>query len=481
MKFRWLVLAVVVFIFLILFPLIPTNPKISNMIAIIIFMGILWLTEAIPIGITAMLPLLLYPILHIANSNETAVNYFNSTIFLFLGGFIVSIAIEKVQLHQRIALSLLRILGRSKDGILLAFAISPWFISMFISNTATALIMLPIVISIASQTTSNLSESDRDRFAKALLFAVAYSSSIGGIATLIGTPPNLVFHKIYQINFPNLPEITFAGWAEIAIPISILLLISEYLLLRILFLRKIPTFVVDEEFFREKVQNARKMSDSEWIVLIVFILTCFLWIFRVTIDLGSIKIPGWADLLGLEKYTDDATVAIFSSILLFILPEKFKQPKNRILNIHDLSKVPWDIILLFGGGFAIADGFTRTGLSDYLAKSLAGISHLPPYLLILIVSTIVVATTEFSSNTAVASTFLPIVASLSKALGIAPIKLMIPATISSSLAFMLPISTPPNAIVFATGKIRIPEMAKVGITLNIIGIIIITIYFAFLF
>lgn len=481
MKSIGLLIAIVFFFLLIFFPLIPSKPSVSNMFAVIVFMAFLWLTEALPIGITSLLPLVLFPFLQIAKSNETAINYFNSTIFLFLGGFIISIAIEKVGLHRRIAFSLLKILGRSKDGILLALAVSPWLLSMFISNTATALIMLPIAISISNQASNKLNSKEQAQFTKALLFAVAYSCSIGGISTLIGTPPNLVFHKIYQMNFPNLPEITFARWFEIGLPISFFLLLVEYFLIRILFLKKLPKYVVDDSNFKTKIEETNKISTSEWIVLIIFLFTCFLWLFRSTIDLGGFKIIGWTNLLGLEAYVDDATIAIFSALLLFVFPEKFQKPTSKILTIKDITKIPWEIILLFGGGFAIADGFERTGLSDYLASELVGFSHLPFPILILLICTVVVATTEFSSNTAVASTFLPIIASLSKALGIPPIKLMIPATISSSLAFMLPISTPPNAIVFATGKLKISEMAKVGITLNVLGILVLSSFFIFIF
>lgn len=480
MKFKWFALSLAIFTLLLIFPLVPSKPQISHMLAMIVLMGILWLTEALPIGITAMLPLVFFPILNISNANQVSINYFNSTIFLFLGGFIISIAIEKTGLHRKIALNLLKLLGQTKAGIFLAFALSSWFLSMFISNTATALIMLPIAISITNNLASELPEVFKNRFSKAILFGIAYSCSIGGIATLIGTPPNLIFHKIYSINFPNLPEITFSKWLSIALPLSFILLLFEYLLLRVIFFWNLPNKIVNSNVLKNEISNRLKLTTNQAITLVVFVTTCLLWIFRTTIDLGFLVIPGWADLLGLSKFVDDSTVSIFSALLLFILPNDF-QSKARILQIDDLKKVPWDIILLFGGGFAIANGFEITGLSDYLAQTLVGYTHLSGFFIILLVCIIIVATTEFSSNTAVASTFLPIVASISQVLGIPPIKIMIPATISSSLAFMLPISTPPNAIVFSTGKLKISEMAVVGITLNIIGILVVAIYFHFLF
>lgn len=481
MKYKWFLFSLVVFTLLIIKPIIPSNGRISNMLAIVIFMALLWLTETLPIGVTALFPLILYPIFQISNANQVAINYFNSTIFLFLGGFMISIAIENTGLHKRIALALLKILGQSKDGILMAFSISSWFLSMFVSNTATALIMLPIAVSLINNVSSNIDLKSQDKFAKSILFAIAYSCSIGGIATLIGTPPNLIFQKIYTLNFPELPEVSFAKWLSIAFPISVLLLFSEYFLLRIIFLKNLPSRIINKEKLIENNFYKHKITTPEVITLVVFIATCGLWMFRNSFDLGLVKIPGWADLLGLSNLIDDSTISIFSAVLLFILPSNFKNLSKRILTINDLKKIPWDIILLFGGGFALADGFESTGLSDYLAQSLVGLTHIPQIALIIVVCILIVAITEFSSNTAVASTFLPIIASLTKTLGISPIKLMLPATISASLAFMLPISTPPNAIVFSTGKIKIQEMAMVGISLNIIGIVVVSFYFYMFF
>ncbi|MFN3781900.1 MAG: SLC13 family permease, partial [Candidatus Kapaibacteriota bacterium] len=295
------------------------------------------------------------------------------------------------------------------------------------------------------------------------------------------SPPNLIFQKIYALNFPKLPEISFAKWLSIAFPISVLLLISEYFLLRIIFLKNLPSRVINREKLIENNFYKDKITTPEVITFVVFIATCGLWMFRNSFDLGFIKIPGWADSLGLSNLIDDSTISIFSAVLLYILPSNFKDLKKRILTINDLKKIPWDIILLFGGGFALADGFATTGLSDYFAQSLVGLTHMPQIALIIVVCILIVAVTEFSSNTAVASTFLPLIASLSKTLGISPIKLMLPATISASLAFMLPISTPPNAIVFSTGKIKIQEMAIVGISLNLIGIVVVSIYFYIFF
>lgn len=459
------------------FQIFPDSSSASLMFSIVILMGTLWLTEALPLGITALLPLVLFPLLHLETAQKVSQNYFNSTIFLFLGGFIISIAIESTGLHRRIALGLLSILGTTKYGIFLAFTLSSFTLSMFISNTATALIITPIALSILKQIEASIAKDSAEKLAKSLLLSIAYSASIGGIATLIGTPPNLIFQRIYQINFPDLPQITFARWLGLNFPLAFLFLIVECVLFYFAFLRKVPKKILTEESIL--IEASGKISSAEVKVLVVFALTCLLWIFRENIDLSFAVIPGWSNLLGLNRFIDDGTVAIFSALLFFMLPQNLKQNTKPILNIDALKKVPWDIILLFGGGFAIADGFEHTGLSNLLAQQIPGFLHFPQFWVIAIASSVVVATTEFSSNTAVASAFLPIIAAVSIGAEIEPIRLMLPATISASLAFMLPVSTPPNAVVFSTGRIKIQEMAGYGIMLNIIGIFLVAAYYSF--
>ncbi len=460
------------------FHIFPDFPSASVMFSIVMLMGALWLTEALPIGITALVPLVLFPILYLETAAKVSQNYFNSTIFLFLGGFLLSIAIENTGLHRRIALGLLSILGRTKYGIFLAFMLSSFILSMFISNTATVLIITPIALSILKQIDASISENSSQKFAKALLLAIAYSASIGGIATLIGTPPNLIFQRIYQIHFPNLQQISFASWLWLNFPLAFLLLVCEFVLFYSAFLKKIPREILSKESVLN--DSLGKISPAELKVLVIFVLTCLLWIFRENIDLSVVVIPGWSNLLGVNEFIDDGTVAMFSALLMFILPQSLKETAKPILDVSSLKKVPWDIILLFGGGFAIADGFEQTGLSNLLAQQMLGFFHLPHFWVIVLTTSIVVATTEFSSNTAVASAFLPIIAAISVGAGIEPIRLMIPAAISASLAFMFPVSTPPNAIVFSTGRIKIQEMAFFGITLNIVGIFLVSVYYYFI-
>ncbi len=469
--------AFAIFLIFLALPVFPSSQAESKFFAVVVTIGFLWLTETMPIGITALLPLILLPILRIDSTPSVAMNYINSTIFLFLGGFILSLAIEKTELHKLFANFLQKILGGSKIGYVLSFTLSAFFLSMFISNTATALIITPMALSALKPLKGMLDERQYNNLTKCVLLSIAYSCSIGGIATIIGTPPNLIFARVYQVHFPNNQPIGFVEWLSINFPLALLFVVLEFLFFYVIFLKKIPNKLLS----RNDLQAVAKLAFQQKAVLGIFVATCLLWIFRSDIDLSFFKIPGWSNLLGLGNLVDDGTVAIFATILLFVFPKDKKSIREPILKIGTLKEVPWDIILLFGGGFAIASGFEKTGLSQLLGQKLLGFSDISPFLLILITSSVVVAVTEFSSNTAVASTFLPIIASISIATGVEPMKLLLPATISASLAFMLPVSTPPNAVVFSTGFIKIAEMARYGIALNILGILLVALYFGYLF
>ncbi len=477
-KIYLILIAFFLFFITLIFPIFPSSITASKMFSVVVLMAFLWLTEALPLGITSLLPIVLYPLLQIDSTSSTSTNYMNSTIFLFMGGFFLSIAMEKWNLHKRLALNLLKILGTSKHKIILGFLLSTSIMSMFLSNTATAMIMLPIALSIIFKVESHFEEKTANNFSKALLLTIAYSASIGGVATLIGTPPNLVLVKVYKIAFSNLPEITFTSWLIYGIPISLGMSIILFLLISFVYLKKLPNKLLEKSDIINQISLLESIQPAEKKILIIFAITVFLWIFRVPIDLGSFVIPGWSSFLGMEKTIDDGTIAIFSALLLFIVPSSFKDMNIKILDSHSITKVPWEIILIFGGGFALASGFEHSGLSKEIALKLNYINELPLFVILFAISLFVVTLTEFSSNTATAATVLPIIASLSQVLNINPLILMVPATISASLAFMLPISTPPNAIIFSSGRIKINEMAKVGIYLNILGIIFVTIFFS---
>jgi sodium-dependent dicarboxylate transporter 2/3/5 len=452
----------------------------KRMAAIALLMAIWWITEAVPIPITALLPIFLYPILKIMPTTTVTLNYGHHLIFLFLGGFIIALTIERWNLHKRIALNIINIIGTNRRLIILGFMIATAFLSMWISNTATTMMMVPIGLAVISQLSGSIGrerfEKGENNFALALMLAIAYSASIGGIATIIGTPPNVVFVGILKSNFPSAPEISFIQWMLFALPFSLTLLPIAWIYLVFIavpVIKDVSTFKPD--MIKNELASLGSMTKAEKLTLGIFVTTGLLWLLRSDLDLGSIKITGWASLLGLKEYIHDSTVAIIMAILTFFLPsgEQKESKTEMLMNWKWARRVPWGILLLFGGGFALANGFQESGLTQWLGEQLKAFHFLPLIVIILIVSAMATFTTEFASNTAMASTLLPILAGLSMALEINPMILMITATISCSTAFMLPIATPPNAIVFGSGYIRIKNMVKIGLVMNFLGLLLI--------
>lgn len=439
------------------------------MASIVSLMFVWWITEAIPLGATGLIPVVLYPVFGILSTKEVAKSYINSTIFLFIGGFLIARAMEKTNLHKVIAVKILSVVGKSPVNILLGFMVASYFLSMWISNTATTLMMLPIALSIVSSV-----EKRNKVFVEYLLMAIAYASSIGGIATLVGTAPNLSFQRIFSIIFPEAPEISFGQWFLVGSPISLSMLILTFLFL---------VFVVKTSSkgglpeLSLNLQEA-KLSFSQRIVLGVFIITALLWLFRKDLVIGNFKVPGWSNLFKYSKYIDDGTVAIFMSLLLFLLPAD-KKFSGRIANRESILNLPWDLLLLFGGGFAIATGFRASGLDKFVGEQFTFLAGVPTFFIVLFICLGVTFLTELTSNTATTEMLLPILAPMAISIGVNPLLLMLPATISASYAFMMPISTPPNAIVFGSGKIRIKTMIKTGFVLNILGAILLTLWLYF--
>jgi sodium-dependent dicarboxylate transporter 2/3/5 len=475
-------LGLIIFIaFLFLLPSGMMPEKAQHMAAIALLMAIWWITEAIPIPVTALLPILLYPLLKIMKTPDVTVNYGHHLIFLFLGGFIIALTIERWNLHKRMALVIINRIGSNQRFIILGFMIATAFLSMWISNTATTMMMIPIALAVISQIGNPDNEQKfikgRNNFALALMLAIAYSASIGGISTLIGTPPNVVFVGIYNSSFPNAPEISFLQWMLFALPFSLVFLPLAWFYL-VFIAAPVQSSSPKNDLFQKELQKLGPMSRPEKYTLSVFLITALLWIFRSDIDLGSFQIRGWASLLGLKGYVHDSTVAMAMAILTFIIPAQTKEHGKRqfLMNWTTATKIPWGILLLFGGGFALAHGFQESGLTQWLGQQLNAVRFLPLLFIIIIICTITTFTTEFASNTAMASTLLPIIAGLSIALHLNPLILMIPATISSSTAFMLPVATPPNAIVFGSGYIKIRDMVKIGIIMNLLGLALITFF-----
>jgi len=451
----------------------PAHPEVTRTAAIALLMAFWWITEAIPLAVTALLPVILFPFFGIMSGKAVAPIYFNHIIFLFIGGFLVALAMERWGLHRRIALRILRLCGARPGGILFGSMAATWFLSMWISNTASTMMMVPIALALVMKLEENLGKEHLSRYSIGLFLGIAYGASTGGIATLVGTPPNLSFVRILKINFPAAPEISFASWFAFALPCSVLMLVIIWLLLTWSYSPRRGGFEPDKEIFEREYRELGPLSFEEWAVLVDFLLLVFLWLFRRDIQFGHLTIPGWSRLFTNAGLLDDGTVAIAMAFILFVIPCKGKGGE-RIMDWRTASRLPWGIVLLIGGGFALAEGFKESGLSMWLGHRLEALGGLSPILIVALICTLITFLTELTSNTATAQILLPIIAVMATGLGLNPLLLMVPGTIACSQAFMLPVATPPNAIVFGSGRVRISDMARTGLLINIIGILVIT-------
>ncbi|MEZ5105913.1 MAG: DASS family sodium-coupled anion symporter [Draconibacterium sp.] len=474
-----LIVAPVISVLIILFAdLDPENKNVTYTFAIALLMALWWIFEPVPLAVTALLPVALFPLFGIVDGKTISSLYFNYIIFLFIGGFLMAFAMERWNLHRRIALRILILFGVSPGKILLGFMLATSFLSMWMSNTATAMMMVPIALSIIMKLEENLGEKKMGKYGMGLLFGIAYSSSIGGIATLVGTPPNALFASVAGIIFPEMPEITFADWFIFAFPVTVLIFITAWILLFFMYKPKKSWKKLHIDEFKREYVALGKMKQEERIVLILFAILAFLWIFRTGFTIQSFEIPGWSKLFENPGYINDGTVAIFIAIILFLIPSREKKGE-RIMNWETAKKIPWGIIILFGGGFALAEAFTKSGLSNWFGQELVGLSHVNPIVLTFAVVTLMSFLTELTSNVASTEMILPILAGLATTIKINPLLLMIPATLAASLAFMLPVATPPNAIVFGTNRLQVKDMVKTGILLNMCGVIIATLIMYF--
>lgn len=468
----WLapLLALVVWLFA---DLDPADPRPTRMAAVAILMAGWWISEAIPIPATALLPIALFPLMGIMPGRETAGVYFNHVIFLFIGGFLFAIAMERWQLHRRIALRIILLFGTRPRRLLLGFMCATWLLSMWISNTATAMMLAPMAVALLAQLEERHGPEKVARYGVGLLIGIAYAASIGGLATLIGTPPNLSFARIITIVFPDAPEISFARWMVFALPFSTVFLGVAWWVLAREHAGELEAEPADPATSKDEVRKAYAelgpISYEERWVALLFSLLVLGWTLR----------KFWVQLLPEPGHVDDGTVAIALALLFFLIPSR-RAGEGRLLRWSDASKIRWGIVLLFGGGFALASGFKESGLSDWLGQSLAGIEGMPPLLLILIICGGITFLTELTSNTATTEMILPVLGALAVAIGVNPLLLMIPATLSASCAFMLPVATPPNAIIFGTGRVGMNQLVRSGLKLNLIGMVLITLwsYFA---
>jgi sodium-dependent dicarboxylate transporter 2/3/5 len=468
-------------IVIIFFDLEPGKPIVTRMAAVAILMAVWWITDAIPLFATALLPMVLYPLLGILTTKATAPIYINSTIFLFMGGFMIALTMENWNLHKRIALFIIRVIGGGPSRILLGFMVAAAFLSMWISNTATAIMMVPIGLAIVLQMEAKFKVEETHKFSVGLMLGIAYACSVGGMATLVGTPPNLAFVRIFQITFPHAKPIAFGAWFVMGLPLSLLMLGVIWLMITKVFYRVPAHITVDKSIVDSEYKELGSMSYEERIVMTIFFTTAFLWIFRNKLDLGFLSIPGWSQLIPYPKMIDDGTVALSMAMIMFLIPTKSIGAKSQTIMGPDVIKnIPWNIVILFGGGFAMAKGFQATGLSSLIGQKFAGLAGFHPIIIVFIICIGLTFLTEVTSNTATTQMILPILAALAFDMKINPLFLMIPAALSASCAFMMPVATPPNAIVFGSGRIKIAEMARVGVFINIIGAIIITLFFYFI-
>ncbi len=432
-------------------------------------MALWWMTETVPLAVTALIPLVAFPLTGIATTKATAPRYMTSTIFLFLGGFLIAQAMEKTGLHRRIALFILGRWHKSLLQIVLGFAGATAFLSMWISNTATTMLMVTIALAVVTRLEGQFSEKDLGLFASTLLLIIAYSANIGGMGTPVGSPPNLIFIETMK-NFSPRQTPGFLQWMVIGIPVVIAGLAVLYFVLGGQ-IRKLPWSPAAMEPIQTEISQQKNLSRNEIFVAGVLSFTAVAWMTRKGIQGESFSIPGWSALLP-NTGVDDGTVAIFSALLLFVIPMKSGNP---ILDSTAFERLPWRILLLFGGGFALAMGMQESGLSEVIGSQMAFLTRIPPIFMMLGIALTMTFLTEITSNTATTQVILPILAAIAAGSGHDLILLLVTATLSASCAFMLPVATPPNAIVFGTDRMSINLMMKTGIKLNLMMAIVIVI------
>jgi len=434
--------------------------------AVAVWMAVWWMTEAIPLYATALLPLAVFPLFGISNMHEAAAPYAHELIYLFMGGFVLALSMQRWHLDRRIALLALQRAGSSPGRIVGTFMLVTAILSMWVSNTATAVMMLPIAIGVIELVGDRRDQKRESSFAICLLLGIAYSASIGGVGTLIGTPPNLFLASYAATNLGI--EIGFVRWMAMGLPVvAILLPITWLLLTRILYPTRLMRLSGGKEYLARELRGLGTVSTGEWVTLTVFGTTALAWITRPW--LNQIEILGSRPLSGLT----DPGIAICAALALFVIPVE-RKPWVSTMDWETANKLPWGLLVLFGGGLSLAAAIRVNGLGEYLGHSIGSLAGVPGLLLILGVVALMIFLTEITSNTATAAALIPILAGLAPGLGIEPLLLIVPAAIAASCAFMLPVATPPNAVVFGSGLVPLPQLARAGIWLNLIGIVVIT-------
>lgn len=440
------------------------DPIARNVFAVAALMIVWWVTEAIPMPAVSMLPLFMFPLLGISNFKETAAPYANEVIFLFMGGFMIGLAIEKWDLHRRIALSIVQFTGTKGNRIILGFIMATGFISMWLSNTATTMMMYPIAVSVITVVYSKHQASRYVKnFALCIMLAIAYASNFGGIATIIGTPPNVAYASFISKKYGV--DISFVDWMLVAMPVSILLLLSLYVVLIKMFPNRISSNSEMHNIITSELRSLGPMSVPEKRVLAIFMITALLWITRDIINqTGIVKL-------------DDSMIAVFGAILMFVVPSgSGGNTSHKLLEWPDTSKMAWGILLLFGGGITLAAALENAGIIGKVGHWLAGFSTGSVFFLVALIVILSIFISEFMSNVAQVIVFAPLVTAIAEAIGANPYLLGIPMALAASCASMMPMGTPPNAIIFSSGYVRLKDMIKAGFVMNLISIILILLF-----
>lgn len=453
------------------------DPLTARMLAVALWMATWWITEAVPIPVTSLLPLVLLPAFGIADLDATAANYGKPTIFLFLGGFLLALGLQRSGVHRRIALAIVAAIGTAPPRLLLGFMVANATLSMWISNTASVLVALPIAMSVIEEARSRGADPGAiARFATALMLGIAYAADIGGMATLVGTPPNLVYAELQSQLLPDTPPVSFGQWMLFGLPLSTVFLFVGWRLLsaRLFRLEEIEVFA-GARLLADARRALGPMRRDEALSAAIFCCAALAWMSGADLEIRELVIPGWRSLTGLEAL-GDASVAVGFGLLLFLIPSA---AEDRSLLDWDTArqKLPWGLLLLFGGGFALAMGFVESGLSAAIGAALQRLVAVPTTAVIALVCLILTFLTEVTSNTATTTLVLPILAEAGAGLGMDPRALMIPATLSASCAFMMPVASPTQAIVFGSGYVSIRDMVRAGIWFNLVGVALVTIFF----
>lgn len=440
------------------------DPIAWRVAAVGLWMAIWWATEAVPVPVTAFLPIVVFPFLNVATLQEAAAPYANPIIYLFLGAFLLAITVERWSLHKRLALAILSYTGTNGRQLIGGFMLVAALLSMWMTNTSTTMMLMPIALSVAKVIADNnphLGDKQAREFQIAMLLGLAYAATIGGLATLVGTPPNALLAAFLTENYGI--KITFASWMMVGVPVMICMLpLAWWSLTRVTYRIDIDASEDVQNHLDHLRQHLGPMTSAEKRVAFIFAAVVVLWILRRPLS----------SYLGID-FLSDAGIVMAAGVLLFLIPSGDKQ-QPQLMVWHDANRLPWGVLILFGGGLSLASAVSSSGLATWLGMSLTPLGGFGIFVLVVGVTTLVIFLTELTSNVATAATFLPVMAAVALQLGVSPLLLCIPVTLAASCAFMLPVATPPNAIVFASGVLTIPQMVRAGLVLNVIGMVLLT-------